>query len=935
MKLKHLIIGFIFLLFTGNLFSQSRSNPVADSLLGVWRNEAQSDTVRLFAVHTLIWDHLLFSQPDSAYRLSQQQELYSEKAGSKNYLADAINSQGISLAIRGENDRALLKFEQVLKIKTELRDSSGIAGAIVNMGNIHRDIGNYTLATSCYQNSSGIYAGMKNWQGWANAIDNLGIVLSYSGNLTGAIDYFEKAKAIRLEKNDQRGLPTSYSNLATAYNDLGVSDKAVQWYLLAMELHTKNGNKQGIATAMNNLAIQYKQKGNYAAAMEMYRESLLLRKKINDKNGISSTLNNIGNLYRVMNEKDSAMHYFHRSLEVRKSLNDKLAIAFAMNNIGSYHHDLGNYDSALVYLNNALEIAQAIRSTSEIRRALRYQFATYYRRAAIPTAAEKLRGLMEIRQKDIEINLALLAETDKEKYFATMEEDFLLHDAFMVNHNSTRPDLTIQSYNQALLLKGLILRGSGNLRADILASKDSLLIESYYSWLTVKRKIAKAYSRGKDATALEEEAQSLEATLIRKSSAFKQQLEEKNVDWKQVQHSLVKGEAAIEFLRIPLLDLQRSENNLPDDVMYVALVIKKDFPQPLYIPLCKEEQLQALIAQKSSGRKTKIESAYTFSGRESLYSLLCKPLEPVLNDVRTIYFSPAGLLHKISFSAIRNRDGRYVSSVIELNPLLSTGSLIQRKKSSASGIGPLFLFGGVDYSDTLNANVVWTFLEGTLTEVESIQRKALQQKKSVKKFTGKNAGEAQFKSCSGEKGILHIATHGFFYPDPSAAKDTTHVEIDAETVFRSGARKEKDLFFLSSPHSMMRSGLVFAGANKLWSEHSVSESEEDGILTAQEIAGLDLSGFSLVVLSACETGLGDVRGYEGVYGLQRAFKVAGAHYLIMSLWEVPDKETAEFMELFYGVLLKNGNIRKSFQIAQNGMRKKYSPYYWAAFVLVE
>ncbi|HCA83593.1 MAG TPA: hypothetical protein DEP18_07370, partial [Flavobacteriales bacterium] len=97
------------------------------------------------------------------------------------------------------------------------------------------------------------------------------------------------------------------------------------------------------------------------------------------------------------------------------------------------------------------------------------------------------------------------------------------------------------------------------------------------------------------------------------------------------------------------------------------LVIKKDFLQPLYIPLCKEEHLQALIAQKSSDRKTKIESAYTFSGRESLYSLLCQPLESVLNDVRTIYFSPAGLLHKISFSAIRNRDGRDVSSVIELN----------------------------------------------------------------------------------------------------------------------------------------------------------------------------------------------------------------------------------------------------------------------------
>ena len=132
----------------------------------------------------------------------------------------------------------------------------------------------------------------------------------------------------------------------------------------------------------------------------------------------------------------------------------------------------------------------------------------------------------------------------------------------------------------------------------------------------------------------------------------------------------------------------------------------------------------------------------------------------------------------------------------------------------------------------------------------------------------------------------------------------------------------------------MRSGLVFAGANQIW-QSNYKVSDNDGILTANEVVLLDLHNTHLVVLSACETGLGDIKGSEGVYGLQRAFKMAGVKYIIMSLWQVPDKETVEFMELFYKKLLKTKDVRRSFNETQKEMRKKYDPYFWAAFVLVE
>ncbi len=133
----------------------------------------------------------------------------------------------------------------------------------------------------------------------------------------------------------------------------------------------------------------------------------------------------------------------------------------------------------------------------------------------------------------------------------------------------------------------------------------------------------------------------------------------------------------------------------------------------------------------------------------------------------------------------------------------------------------------------------------------------------------------------------------------------------------------------------MRGGIIMAGANKVWGGVAPVAGKEDGIVTAYEISNLDLGNTELVVLSACETALGDIRGTEGVFGLQRAFKLAGVQNMILSLWQVPDKETAELMNVFYNNKLKGMATYEAFNQAQDIMRKKYPPYYWAAFVLIE
>ncbi|MBP6185625.1 MAG: CHAT domain-containing protein, partial [Saprospiraceae bacterium] len=171
--------------------------------------------------------------------------------------------------------------------------------------------------------------------------------------------------------------------------------------------------------------------------------------------------------------------------------------------------------------------------------------------------------------------------------------------------------------------------------------------------------------------------------------------------------------------------------------------------------------------------------------------------------------------------------------------------------------------------------------------------------------------------------VLHIATHGFFFPDP----------VDKILTSREG-----EPVFKWSDNPMIRSGLILAGGNYAWQNgKAVSPDKEDGILTAYEISQMNLSNTELVVLSACETGLGDIQGNEGVYGLQRAFKIAGAKYLIMSLWQVPDRETMEFMTTFYKNWLEQKlSIPDAFRKTQREMRDRFfNPYSWGAFVLVE
>ena len=418
----------------------------------------------------------------------------------------------------------------------------------------------------------------------------------------------------------------------------------------------------------------------------------------------------------------------------------------------------------------------------------------------------------------------------------------------------------------------------------------------------------------------------------------------RQVSWQEVQAALLPGEAAIEFIRFNYYKPQPT-----DSILYAALLLKPGIESPAFINLFEEKQLEALLAPLAVQGSDGWNELYEGKAGESLYQLLWQPLEAHLKGVKTVYFSPAGLLHRLNLNAILIAKSATLSDRFELAAMGSTRQLVVASGQQTVGTAETaVIFGGIQYemdsaailpaepeglanrhrgpsfsqTDSALRGGTWKYLKYSDKEADNIQSLLQTAGFQAEVRKGYAATEEAFKLLG--KGqpsprILHVSTHGFFFPDPASPSEGP-----------GGA-------FRASGHPMIRSGLILAGANHAWQTGQPLGNREDGILTAYEISQMDLRNTELVVLSACETGLGDIRGNEGVYGLQRAFRIAGAKYLIMSLWQVPDFQTQELMTVLYQKWLEEKmTVRQALKAAQEEMRqKRYEPFYWAGFVLVE
>lgn len=830
----------------------------------------------------------------------------------------------------GKYEKAIEYADGAKDLAKKLNYKRGEANANHNSGNGYFFQGNYDEAMKNYQASVKLREEIGDERGVANSNNNIGGVYLVQGNYTAVIKYYSVALKIRKKIGDKSGEASSYIGIGSAYFKLGNYNDALKNYYASLKIMEEIGNKKGISDSYNNLANVYVMQDNYSEAKKSYLAAISVGEEIGDKVGLAASYDNIGILYKRQKKYPDAISSHLVSLKIAEEIGNKAIIANCYANIGSVYYSEDNFSTAFNFYKKAYDIRLEIRAKGELSNIMRSIYKISIRIDSLSYSMGYLDNLIALRKEDLRINYPSLAEQEKELYFATMHEDFNLQYDFALNYLDLKQQ-SIISYNNALLTKSLSLRSSTAMRNAILSSGDTLLINQYDEWGIIKRQISKNYETGKDVSELEAKANELERELVKKSTVFSDFDKAKNIDWKQVQASLKPKEAAIEFVHF------KSEIDTLHPIKYAALIIKSESKYPEMISLCDEKDLEKILGAFQGNNLNYVNSIYGTKKDASLalYDKVWKPMEKSLQGITTVYYSPSGLLHKISFSALSNGKNTYLCDKYNLNRESSTGKVALPDNINYLPSDKIALIGGVKYNSDTTKKEMWTYLPGTLTEAEEINKLLKTKKHSVNYLASTNASETNFKKDIPQAEILHIATHGFFFPDPEKMREELKsIQTKEENLTFRGTTDYANWSFVNNKNPLMRSGIVLAGANDVWERDPMAEGE-DGVLTAQEVSNMDMRKTKLVVLSACETGLGDIKGSEGVYGLQRAFKMAGVNYIVMSLWQVPDKETSEFMINFYKKLTIEKDIKKAFHATQKEMRKKYDPYYWAAFVLVE
>ncbi len=829
-------------------------------------------------------------------------------------------------------------------------------------------MGKYDKAEQLYIEAMAIHEKVhgKEHPQYAESLNNLAVLYTNMGNFEKAEPYYIEAMAIRKKVHDKEHpvYASSLNSLANLYAKMGNFEKAEPLYLETKAIRKKALGEAhpDYAKTLDNLAVLYWGRGNFEKAEPLYIEAMAIRKKVLGKEhaDYANSLNNLAGLYWHMSNFEKADSLYNEAKDIRKKALgvEHPDYAASLSNLAILYFEMGKYDKVEPLHLEAKNIRKKVLGVAhpDYAQSLDGLAGLYETQSRYAESTPLLKEVLVLEQTRIAGGISFLSERELAQYAATQQSGSMVN-AYLLNRPDEQIDiLPALCYDQSLFQKGFLMQAAARLQH--LASSSPHAISINDDLKGFRRRIAQQLSlpiaKRRGLEELEENANALEKELSRTVAGYAEAL--RQVKWQEVKAGLKPSEAAIEFVHFKV--------NFPyktDSTMYAALLILPDAEQPKFIPLFEESSLDSLLSVKSERKADYVNHLYSLADRglvqlgsvkKSLYALLWKPLEKELTGIKTIYFSPAGLLHRINLDAIPISETETLADKYQLITLIST-RLLAFPAQIAIMNRDAIVYGGINFEQdstlqndealvTTQAigeipfNLVdatlrvggWDYLSGTEREANAIEQIILKNGINTILKKGFNATEESVKNIGANQAlsprILHIATHGYFFPDPTSSPP-------------KGETSEAEPIFKLSDLPMLRSGLIMTGGNATWQGKQTIEGREDGILTAYEISQMNLSDTELVVLSACETGLGDIQGNEGVYGLQRAFKIAGAKYLIMSLWQVPDKQTSLLMTTFYKKWLEEKmTIPEAFHAAQKQLRDNgLDPYNWAGFVLVE
>lgn len=537
---------------------------------------------------------------------------------------------------------------------------------------------------------------------------------------------------------------------------------------------------------------------------------------------------------------------------------------------------------------------------------------------------EAVQGMLDIARAD----LKYLPSSYREAYWSKLSSLVWTMSDYGLTGGFMQDDFTESAYNALLFSKGLLLASERGMETMVRTCDNPDIAEDYNRLLQLRQdyKAAEAKQDKERATALYAEFTAVDNKITGLLNELGGMAFVDSVSYRDVRSALGKGEVVVDFVDFVTAEQKHQ---------YAAYIVKHNWEHPKLVSVFEAAQMDSLLASVQGNP----DRLYEKSVAPGLYSLVWKAVEPYVGN-RTTYIIPSGVLHTIALESVPM--GRTtLGEKYRIVRLTSAKEAISYKKNrSLGGVSDAVLYGGLEYNMTVSDMVaqheryslpplfavrglnktrgdsLFTNLPSTMDEVIEIEKILTLSNMKVSPFTAMQGTEESFVSMSGQApDILHIATHGFFYTSSDARK----------VAALSGY---SDIMYLT--------GLVMAGGNAGWKGEKLPAGVLGGLLTSEDIAHLDLSATRMVVLSACETGLGEATN-EGLLGLQRAFKKAGVQTLVMSLWQVSDLVTKEFMVSFYRNLTQKGwNKQRAFMQARKDIQKKYAePYYWAGFVMVD
>jgi tetratricopeptide (TPR) repeat protein len=737
-------------------------------------------------------------------------------------------------------------------------------------------------------------------------------------------DLLQLYRLVKSETGINTSVLTEITNaIAFVYEKLGVYDKAIAYYQEALNYCINGVESIGTCDAIqNNIAGMHLKLRHFDKAIEEYRSYVESRKdegRFSDP-GFLAGLNNLATALRQAGHADEALRYFndiYQSLEKSGRGEEDLA-ATVLNNIGVAQTLTGHYGEATSNFQKALKIKELFYgSDSPLLLDLCSNLAVSLWAAGKRTESlPYFKRSLQLGLREVKYNFQNLTEAEQLQFYAQQKENFERFNTLAVQSSAEMPEMLVQMFNNQVFLKSLVFFTNRRATATVKGMNDPALKTTFELKQSKSIQLGNHYqstlqelkAKGISLTKLELEIDSLDKIIRHKLPH--EQMENSFVTWNDIQKAIGSDEVSVDIIRFRKYDVLSNKTSgvkigFTDSIYYAALVTSSETKQNPGLILMKngsELETRFFPYHKNTIR-------FDFEDTISVANFWT-PIESRIKGKTRIHFTPDGIYRQINLNTIRDRQGVYNIEKYEIRSSLNPASLVTGGSAKPVDLSKLVLMGNAVFGleqASVGANSIqssFSNLPGTQEEIAEIT-KLIKTTPPPTQYVRAQASEQNLRKVK-SPGVLHIATHGYFSVDLSYLNE----QVKSDYLFHSGL-------------------LLSAGKT------DSNLTENDGIVTAYDIINLDLSRTDLVVLSACETGVGKNEYGEGIHGLQRSFMLAGAKDIVISLWRVDDRVTKDLMKKFYQYLLQKKDPNEALRLSQlDIMKREPARRLWGSFITV-